>query len=104
MRAGAGAGDGWACRADCEDQDGLRASSDADRVLEHVARENPGAAAHEDHISRAVERQHAADAQRRLGVAVRDDGVTPTPLEHELETRGAAHCRRRARIGKWVIG
>src|SRR6476620_8555201 len=67
---------------------------------ERVAAEHAGTGTHENRVSGALEVEGARDAERRLGVAVREHGAAAAPLEGQLEARVAPDCGHRAVIAR----
>ena len=92
-------GDGMRLERRLRRQHDARAAADANRLPQRVAGKDAGAGADEDHVGGIVELEGAADAERRLGIRVRQDGAAPARFEDELEARLAADRRWRTGIG-----
>ena len=71
-------------------EDDACAAADANRLPEPIAAEHARPGADDDQIGGIADRERASDAQRRLGVRVRDNRASAAPLEDKLEPRVAA--------------
>jgi hypothetical protein len=71
-------------------QDDARAARDVDGLAQFVAAEDSGSGTDQDQIRGSIHVDRGTDAERRLGVAVREDGAFAAPLERQLEA--AADC------------
>ena len=82
---------GCTCSADCDVEHARARRCRREPTARSVSPPKmPGADADQDDVGRVVELEAAADAQRRLGVGVRQHRAAAATLEHQLETRAPA--------------
>ena len=61
-----------------------RAASDMHRLPEDVTAEDAGSRADDDHVRRAMKIEPTADAERRLGIGMRQDCPAAAHVENKL--------------------